>query len=290
MIIILVMAAVGGLLGGALWLLLHRKKLEAMPPTVRMEFWVYGNAENRPSDKEIMDQLISENPHHKKGVPPVGAAEGMTFSDVRFHLGVLKRAKNAMLFRPEIFSELDAEIPATLPALIADSPAIFVVRFISQSPERRRTYLQFLTYVAEAIAKITGAKIIWDTETQKFFTYEDLFQALDEDNEASRFDLQVVVHWTETPYEGRAFTRGMAKVGLPDIEFDHQPLDQKTLAMYLVREAARCCWNAGNLDRCDITDYGEVFEVDFSQPRVGNPTHRGWLTTLHAVRKRQIGA
>lgn len=275
---------------GIFWFLARRKTKSLRPPVTRVEFWVYSPTEQRPTDKQIMERLVSDNPHHKRGLPPIGAAEGLTFSDVRFHIGVVKRAKNAMLFHPEIVSELDAEIPSDLPQILEDSVSVFIVRFVADGREKNLGYLQFCVYVADTIASVTNSKLIWDTESQTFIFPKELSAALDDNPDATRFELQVVTHWTETPFEGRAFTRGMAKAGIPDVEFAGSPLDQKVLAMFLVEESARRLWQASSVEPVAFSGYGEEFEVDFSQARPGLPSHRGWLTTLHAVRKRAAGA
>lgn len=266
----------------AIWFLTRRKNSVVQPPAVRVEFWVYCTAEGRPSDKEIMARLHATS--------PLGAPEGMTLSDVRFHIGVAKRARNALLFRPEALCEADSAIPAGIADTLAEADTIYIVRFVSQGPEPKMGYLSFATYVAKTLAEMTSAQMIWDTEAQRFFVADELAQMLVDNADALRLDLQVGVRWTETTEEGRAFTRGMAKKGLPDVEFPSQPLDQRTLAMFLVEGVARQWWSAGETGVCELEDFGEVFDVEFGEPVPGAPTHRGWMSTLRAVRKRRVSA
>jgi hypothetical protein len=262
-------------------LLASRKKTPTSPPRFRTEYWVYCNLENRPSDQDLLDATVHKNPYTK-----LGAAEGLTMSDVRFHIGFARREKNAMLFRPDIFAESDAEITHFVPDILARCTSIVMLRFISERDDARPTYLSFMIHAVDAIARMGNAPAIWDTETQRFTLTEEFHDMLRNDPSGTKFETHVTVHWSEAAEEGRAFTRGMAKRGLPDLEFDRQPLDQRTLAMFLVEESARQCWEAGTLGSCEMSDFGEVFEVDFSPPRAGTPTHRGWIASIHAVRKR----
>jgi len=280
-------AAIGLVLYLAYRLLATRREATAKAPAVWVEFWVYANADVRPSDANILKRVFGENPYRGASLGP---AEGATLSDVRFHIGFVKREKNAMVFRPDIFSEVDAEIPPHLPSSLEDTTCVVIVRFVSEERVSSRKHLQFITHVVDAIAELTDATMVWDTEAQRFWTRAEFRQRLTDHADGTRFEENVVTHWTETPFEGRAFTRGMAKVGLPDLEFDRQPVDQRTLATHLVEESARRCWQAGELAPCTFDSFGEVFEVEFGPPRAGHPTHRSWISTILAGRKRRIGA
>lgn len=288
MILFLIGVVLAIIFWGAYYFLTHRKRAAAKPPNTRVEFWIYSPAEARPNDKVFMDKMLAGNPHMKKGLPPIGTSEGLVFSDIRLHIATLKRENNSLLFKPDVFSELDANVPDGLTKKLTECKSIIVVRYISESQERNRAYIQFTTHAADAYARLAEAPLILDTEAQRFFAKDELFDTLQKDGDAVKFDLQVSVRWTEADEMGRAFTRGMAKAGLPDIEFPFQPLDQKVLALHLVEESARQCWETGELAPCSFEAYGEHFEVEFEQPRPGVPTHRGWLATLHAFRKRPI--
>lgn len=286
--VMLFAVAFSAVIASVIYLLNKRKESSKKPPAVRIEYWIYCNAQERPQDKDLLDRMLASSPYHKRGSAPIGPAEGVFFSDIRLHIATVKREKNAMLFRPEIFVGGDSMVDSSIPKLISETNTIIIVRFVSEAAERKRGYISFVTYAAEAIAALTSANLIWDTVTEEFLTPEELAEKLKEDNDGSRFALHVAARWTETAEAGRAFTRGMGKAGLPDIELDRQPLDQKVLALTLVEESARRCWESGTLDPVEFSGFGELFLVDFSVPRPGSPTHQGWLSTLHAVRKRVI--
>jgi hypothetical protein len=80
----------------------------------------------------------------------------------------------------------------------------------------------------------------------------------------------------------------MAKGGLPDIQLEGMPHDAKTLALFLVEEAARRFWDAGEFLPARIEGFGEVFEVEAMPPKLGQPTHRGWLSELAAGRVKPV--
>jgi hypothetical protein len=244
---------------------------------MRVEYWVYSPTETRPTDQAIMESVL-------KGSMPPDHAACLTMSDVRFHIGGARRIRNPIPFRPEALAEADADFPPDLVKLVDACEAIFIVRFVSEETPQNKGALVFATRVAAAIAELARSPVVWDTESQTFFVGEDIRRLGTAD--AASFDLQVGVRWSETPEEGRAFTRGMAKAGLPDVELTNQPLDQRILAMFLAEGAAKQAWEGGDLSRCEMTGYGEVFDVDFGEPHPGAPTHRGWISSLHAMRKR----
>ncbi|HWP30982.1 MAG TPA: hypothetical protein VNK96_04535 [Fimbriimonadales bacterium] len=268
-----------------LFVFLKRRKSKHQPPLVRSEYWIYTSAENLPSDKELMERLLARNPHRKGGVP-IGAKEGLTFSDIRFHIGFAKREQNAMMFRPEILCETDAEIPSDIASVLEKTNAAIRVTFISEdTPIKDTSYLQFVTHCVDALAEITNAPLIYDVEAQKFWKREDLYNELQRNSRGDRFDLHVVIHWVETTDAGWAFTRGMAKVGLPDIEFGPVPLDHKTIALYLVEGAARECWKKPNLETMTVEGFGESFRIEFGEAIPNSKTHRSWVASMRAVRK-----
>ncbi|MCH8273910.1 MAG: hypothetical protein IH851_03895 [Armatimonadetes bacterium] len=285
--------ALGGLLfllviGGAVRLLLRRRTEGAKPPLVHVEFWVYTNDKQRPDDKELMTRLVMENPHRKKG-PPVGDKEGLTMNDARFHIGLAKRERNPYLFRPDIIADGESADLLEVAALVGETANAIRVQFVSEVPLKDRAYLQFVTHAADAVAGLCDAPAVYDVEAAKLTRADELYDKLEADNDATRFELQVRTVWEDTPDAGRAFTRGMAKAGLPDIEMVQVPLDHKTLARFLVESAARECWERGSMEPVEVEGFGEVFRVEFSERRPGLSSHRGWLSTMHAGRKRPIG-
>jgi len=270
-----------------LFFFLKKRRGRHIPPLVRSEYWIYTSVGTLPSDKELMTRLLAENPHRKGGVP-IGAKEGLTFSDIRFHIGLAKREQNAMMFRPEILCESDAEIPSDIVPVLEKTSSVIRVTFVSEEPLRDVSYLQFVTHCVDALAEMTNAPLIYDVEAQKFWKREDLYNELQKNSRGDRFDLHVVIHWVETMDAGRAFTRGMAKVGVPDIEFGSLPLDHKTIALFLVEAAAKACWENRKLGGMEVEGFGECFRIEFGDAIPNSRTHRSWVAAMRVVRQMKI--
>lgn len=268
-----------------LFIFLRKRKRKHMPPLVRSEYWIYTSAGNLPSDKELMERLLARNPHRIGGVP-IGAKAGLTFSDIRFHIGFARREHNAMMFRPEILCETDAEIPSDTPSVLEETNAAIRVTFVSENkPIEDTSYLQFVTHCVDALAELANAPLIYDVEAQKFWKREDLYDELQRNSRGDRFDLHVVIHWVETTDAGWAFTRGMAKVGVPDVEFGPVPLDHKTIALYLVEAAAKECWEKRNSETMTVEGFGESFRIEFGEAIPNSKTHRSWVAPMRVVRQ-----
>gem|GEM_PF-5880495 len=59
----------------------------------RAEYWVYVPGTKLPKQDELMTRMVAENPLHRLGKPPIGAREGLLFSDIRLHLAMAIRSK-----------------------------------------------------------------------------------------------------------------------------------------------------------------------------------------------------
>ena len=87
---LLVMLAAG--LGGALAELLRQylrfvrsQAHAARQQVLVIEFWVYSRNPQRPTQEDLTRVLIGDGP------PRIGTAEALVFTDVRFHMGTVKR-------------------------------------------------------------------------------------------------------------------------------------------------------------------------------------------------------
>ena len=80
----------------------------------------------------------------------------------------------------------------------------------------------------------------------------------------------------------------MEKIGLPDLAFDDQPLDQRTLATYLVGETAKECWEKGSLSDSKFSGFGEEFAVEVGKETAASDRHAGPIVNLRAFRYRPV--
>jgi hypothetical protein len=265
---------------GAAIYLAGRKRKPPTPPQVRIEFWVYSTVEDRPSDSEILKRVLGENPHRAR----LGKKEGLVLSDIRFHIGRVRPDSNPYLFRPDALAEPDADVPDDIGRLLDNTVALFRVSYISETAIDSTAALSFAWHSADAINEAVGSRLVFDTVAQRFWPERSLYDELHKDPNAVRYDLNVVVRWTETPQEGTAFTRGMSKMGLPDIEMHGVPPDHKTVALFLVESASRRLWDEGWLSEVEIEGFGEVFGVKMLEPHPERSGRR-MISEVEAVRK-----
>lgn len=201
------------------------------------EFWVYSNAEKLPLTPVLMDHVIGRNPHNKPGRPCITSREGVLFSDIRLHLGLAKREKNPHVFRPDLF-ESDAVPDAQILERLSESTTIAKVRYASQEKLPDRRHLQFLTHLADAMARAVGGQIVFDTVTERFWLVEELAQELETNPNAERADLHLRTVWRTTPEGHVGATLGLRKVGRRELETLLQEADHEVIVRELLELAA----------------------------------------------------
>lgn len=279
-------ALLGFALGVAIAMYFSRLRRPAVPrQRFRIEFWIFSRSPDRPSDADIMKR-ISEAPFAKGGITNEDAR---MVADIRFNIGRAVRQKNAMLFRPDVIGDPDAEIDESLLPLINEVDTIVTVRFAADSrPPEPKRYLRLATYAVEAICDLATGVAIWDAVKQELLSPAALVRRLQENSDGAAYEHHVGIRWAETSAAGVSFTRGMEKIGLPDLTFEDQPLDQRTLATFLVEEAARKCWETGELADAKCEGYGEEFNVEVSSSPGLSPWHVGPVASLRAYRYRPV--
>ena len=270
---------------GAAWYFRGRRQSPAPRQRFRIEFWIFSQEDQRPSDAEIMKR-ISAAPFAKGGIRNEDAR---MIADIRFNIGRARREKNGMLFRPDVIGDPDAEIDADALSKVDSVDTIITVRFASDSaPIEPKRYLRLATYVVEAVCELCRSVAVWDAVKQELFLPGSLRSRLSENADGAAYEHHVDVRWGEIEGAGVAFTRGMEKIGLPDLSFDDQPLDQRTLATYLVEETAKECWNTEELHDSRFTGFGEEFAVEVGKETAASDRHVGPVVNLRAFRYRPV--
>lgn len=276
---------IGVLLGLALTYYFRKNSKQSVPrERFRIEFWVYCEREDRPPDSDILSR-ISAAPFAPGGIRNEDAR---MIGDIRFNIGRAVRSRNALLFRPDLFSDGDSEIDVQALKKIDDVDTMVTVRYVAEKmiPEPKRS-LRLATYAVEAICDISRGVAIWDAVKQELISPEALRERLRENQDGAAFEHHVDIRWAETE-AGVSFTRGMEKIGLPNLTFEDQPLDQRTLALYLVSETARKCWDAELLLDAKFDGFGESFSVEIGAEPTASPRHTGPVVNLRAFRYRAV--
>jgi hypothetical protein len=239
------------------------------PYLAMAEFWVYLPEPAAPSQDDVMTRMIQASPYAKKGRAPIGPKEGLLWSDVRFHMALALREKNAHIFRPDLF-ESHVSPTAEMLGALSGSKALVKLRYVSEQRLPDNRHLQFLTYAAEAVAHLSGSEAIFDLIGERLFTPAWLAEKLAEDSDGSRKELQLQTIWRCSPAGGTAETRGLQKIGLQELSTPETMPDHRIVAMQVLESAADQIWDAGKIEpQMTIEHYGDSFHVLIDQARKG---------------------
>lgn len=233
------------------------------------EFWVYVAEPAAPKQDDVMSRMVQANPYGSGGSVPIGPREGILWSDIRFHMALVLRQKNTHLFRPDLF---DAHVEPTADQLtaLANSEAFVKLSYVSEQPLSDRRHLQFLTYATESVAELAGASVVFDTVAEKLFHTRDLQDLLHQDSNASRKEIHLRAIWRPCPLGGTAETRGLRKIGLPELCTPETMSDHSTLARQVLELAADRIWEEGEIaSRLTLEHMGDRYHVVSDPSRSG---------------------
>ncbi len=215
-----------GLLMLATWF--SRSRLPKTTSLTVCEYWIYLPEPKLPKIEAIMTRMITENPHFKRGNPPIGAREGMLFSDIRLHMAIARRSKNPHLFRPDLFHPAVEPTADTL-ACLNQSVALAKLRYLSEVPLADSRHLQFMPHLADAVADLGDGVAIFDPISDRLETRAGFSQRLSANPNQERIDHHFRVVWTITENGGVVETRGLRKVGIPELKTAEVPEDEKSV-------------------------------------------------------------
>jgi len=223
-----------------------------------MELWVFLPTEQPPSQDDLMTRMVRDNPF---GSGVIGAAEGILFSDVRLHTSLVLRAKNPHVFRPDLIGEDVEPTPEALQAL-SQARALLKIRYLSEVPLGDARHVHFVTHMAMAAADLAQSRLVYDVVGSRLIDVPSLRQELHADPQAAKPELQVVVRWLDDDLGGHAETRGLLKVGLPELATAPSPKDQRVLILYLVEEAVKTLWrNMSYPEEMTVEAFDDTFKL-----------------------------
>lgn len=201
------------------------------------EYWIYTDADKLPPQEQIMDRMISSNPHNQPDRPVITTREGLLFSDIRLHIGLAKREKNPHIFRPDLFEGdvvPDEEVLQALP----ECHSMIKVRYASESPLQDTRHLQFMTHLADSVAQLTNGKVVFDHVAERIWTANKFHDLLAQNPDAERPDAQLRVIWNDHPEGAYAATLGLRKIGLKELRTDPQESDNEVVVTGLMMRLA----------------------------------------------------
>jgi hypothetical protein len=237
------------------------------------EYWIYIEGDALPGQDKILDRMVAKNPYAQKGRLPIGPAEGIILSDVRLHIALMLRSKNAHIFRPDILESVDVSKEQL--DRMAAANAVAKVRFVSEEPLKDKRHIQFLVHAADAVADLSGSKLIYDCIQRRLFSKLELEEALKEDPDATRASLNVRTEWHETFEHCWAETYGMRKLGLAELKSSPMERDEKVLVLQLMDEAVEQLWSAGEMEpELEVEAFDDSFHIYFGEPEQGHTPTR----------------
>lgn len=246
--------AIGGILA---WRFLVGKREPGYLALV--EYWIYSPESKLPEQEAIMDRMIGKNPHNRRGSAAIGAREGMLFSDIRLHIGLAKREKNAHIFRPDLF-EAKAIPTKEMLERLPECQSMVKVRYASEARLRDTRHLQFMPHLADAVSELMGGRVIFDRISEKLYLSEEFHGLLAANANMERPEAHVRVEWTETADSCYAETLGLKKVGLKEFVTDPQEADNEVLVKGLLMRLAFSLVRDPELaEPWEFDEFGDVF-------------------------------
>jgi hypothetical protein len=226
------------------------------------DYWVYVAEPRLPDQTALMERMVSSNPHNRPGRPAIGAREGMLFTDIRLRIAVVRKDRNPQAFRPDLFDP-DAEPTAEVLERIGEASGIVRARYVSDVVLKDDRHLQFLPHAADALVDLCGGSVVFDHVTAAFWPAETLKEELGRNNAAARPDVHVRVLWRATAELCRVETRGLRKIGQPEIVTEPLPADHEVLAQGLVWKLVHVLWREpASAWPIEVEDHGDRFRFE----------------------------
>ena len=226
-----------------------------------IEFWVYSPKSEMPAQDRLMHRMLAGSPYGTPGNRPIGASEGVLFSDIRTHMALVLKSKNRTVFRPDLVTN-DRGPDEDQLADLAECESMIKVRYASEQPLPDKRHITFVTHAADAIAELTGAKLIYDTQCERLIRRQELQELLQRDPTGADPEWHVRVAWKRTPAGDTARTCGMEKVGLSNLFTSEMENDEKILVQTVLEEAAVKAWRQGMPEKeLEVQSFDDQFRV-----------------------------
>lgn len=263
MLLVIIGVAIGIVLG---WILVTRaQKADKFLST--NEYWVYLPGTKMPDQNAVMTLVIGDNPYKQRGRNPISPKEGLLLSDIRLHMALVLRNKNSHVFRPDLFDD-HVEPTAEILAELANSESLVKVRYVSEIPLKDRASVQLLPHLADTIAELGEGKVIYDCMKEELLSREQFKSTLSSHLDLNDSDIQVRPVWRSADHGGWAETRGLRKIGLPELATERMESDERVLVTEVMSAAAKSLWEAGELlEKVEVKLFDDEFQVIVAPPK-----------------------
>jgi hypothetical protein len=233
------------------------------------EYWVYLPLPKLPPQNAIMTAMLNGWARAAEPMPAIAPSEALIFSDIRLHIALVLREKNPHLFRPDLFETHIEPTPQILEGLGA-AQALAKVRFLSEDPVTEWRHLQVVPRLAATIADMGASSVVFDCVAERLQTAEQLRSDICKTGDTDTPDFHVRVVWMPNDVGGRACTRGLAKVGLPELITPDTRGDHQSIVCEVLDLAAAALWKDRRiLDTLTLTCYDDTFVVKIEPGRKG---------------------
>lgn len=225
---------------------LFRRFAEPPRSPVHCEYWIFTSERKLPPQELLLSRLLRNNPYDSTEPKALGPEHGLLFSDIRLSMGLVLRERNPHLFRPDLF-ERHIAVDAGLIEALSEAEAMVRVRYVSKEAVQDRRYLRLMPFLAEAAAYYARSKVLFNMVSEQLLSSDALRAQLEGDPMADRSELHLRTVWIESAESGRAETRGLGTVGLPDLQTPPSPNADRTTICSVLDLAASTFWDRGEL-------------------------------------------
>ena len=131
-------------------------------------------------------------------------------------------------------------------------------------------HLRFMPRLAEAIASMGAARVVFDSVAERLETADHLRCEIRKYENIDVPDFHLRVVWMPCDGGGRAATRGLVKIGLPELVTPTTRGDHQAIVCEVLRLAGEQLWTTRTLpDAIRLSSYDDIFEVQIGSGRKG---------------------
>ena len=195
-----------------------------------------------PPQEDVLQDLL----HPSSNLAPLTKAECLVFSDIRFHQALVLRSQNPHAFRPDLFESHVSASQAILSAL-SGAEAFIKIRFVSEELLADQRHINVLSRLAGVLLERSGGQIAFDAVSEKLVEKGKLQEELEAAKDKQRSDFHVPVYWTQSDPGFVAETRGLRKVGAPELVTASAPKDQQIVICRVIQELVEMVWAGAKL-------------------------------------------
>ena len=228
------------------------------------EYWIYLPEERMPAQDALMQAMLGAFWGERGSTLPalpVTPAEGRLLSDVRLHVGLVLRSKNPHVFRPDLFGDGVVPTPELLAAL-SNAKALAKIRYVSEVKLSDRSLLTLVPAMAGTMAHLAGSEAVFDAVSEHLQPASELSEALKDRKQLDTPEWNARILWCPHTEGGHAETRGLVKVGLPEIATHETPADARVLVCSVLEAVVAKVWEMEQLPpELEVDAFSDTFKV-----------------------------